>query len=179
MRTSCAALLALLAAALLLAGCGSAENPATTATQTVGATVETSYLPEPPVAPVESYPAETAITIPGEPAGEVTPATPAGPVEVVIGDAQPTTVSHGAPVKFIIKTRGAATGAVMEIQGLEMINCPLTDHVTEGDLTIWSATVPAPQTPGNYRFYPTAIDSSGARVTPPGVSAWSGYLTVT
>jgi len=165
--------------ALLLAGCGSAENPPTTATQSVGATVETSYLPEPPVAPTETYPADTGITVPSEATSEVTPAVPEGPVEVVIGDAQPTTVQHGAPVRFIIKTRGAATGAVMEIQGLEMINCPLTDRTTEGDLTIWSETVPAPQTPGNYRFYPTAIDSSGARITPPGVSAWSGYLTVT
>lgn len=117
--------------------------------------------------------------MPAEPLSDVTPTTAAtGPVEIVIADAQPTTVQHGASVKYVIKTRGAAASATMEIQGLEMSKCLLTDKTTEGDLTVWSATVAAPQIPGNYRFYPTATDADGNRITPPGVSAWSGYLTV-
>lgn len=171
------ALLGLVTLALLSWGCGSAENPAATATQSAGAGLTTKTIP---TTPADTYPAATSVSVPDEPLSDVTPTMAAtGPVEVVIGDAQPTTVQHGAPVKFIIKTRGAAASATMEIQGLAMSLCPLTDKTTEGDLTVWSATVAAPQTPGNYRFYPTATDTGGNRITPPGVSAWSGYLTVT
>ena len=176
----------LLPAVLLLAGLswGCGGESGTTSSVASAQTVETT---KSVVAPVVTQPAADSssfqnanvITVPPTAGPSETAPAPAGPVEIVSSDAQPTTVAHGASVTYKITTRGAAVSATMEVKGLEMQDVPLTEKSVEGELTIWTVTVPAPATPGNYRFYPTAIDASGAKVTPPGVSAWSGYLTVT
>lgn len=170
-------LLCLILLALLAWGCSSDEKPVTaTATAGSGAMIQTVSALEPePVytAPEEPMTAPTAAITP------TTPLTGTGPVELVIANAQPASVGRGEPVTYTIKTRGAAVSVTMEVKGLEMIDVPLINQGAEGDLLVWTATVPAPQTPGNYRYLPAAIDADGAKIVPDSASAGAGYLTVT
>jgi hypothetical protein len=162
-------------------GCGG--NSEITSSVASGQKVKTAQSNGPPTvtqaADSSSFQNANVVTVPPAIGPAVAEPAPEGPLEIVSSDAQPATVVHGTSVVYTITTRGAAVSATMEVKGLEMQDVPLTEKTVDGDLTIWTATVPAPATQGNYRFYPTAIDVSGAKVTPPGVSAWSGYLTVT